>query len=193
MQNPHAEDPDPVDARRPEPSGGSLLWGFLRTARAVLLNPRAFFGGMQVQGGLVGPYVFFFFCTAFSFLVSAILSLTATRSLQLQIVPIFLLALVMPFISAALLQFFLAKMFGTAGSYEATFRVVCYANAVNLLAWIPVVFILIFLQFYEIYLAALGLSIVHRTGIGKSLLAVVGTALTMFLAVVLIAQIFMVT
>ena len=89
------------------------------------------------------------------------------------------LALGMPFVSAAILYFFLKSMRGTGGSYEATFRVVCYSSAVNLFAWIPIVGILF--QLYEIYLSALGLSVVHRTTVGRALLAVIAAALTIFL------------
>ena len=63
---------------------------------------------------------------------------------------------------------------------------ICYSSAVNLFAWIPIVGIL--LQFYEIYLSALGLSVVHRTTVARALLAVIAAALTIFLAVLLSVQ-----
>jgi hypothetical protein len=96
------------------------------------------------------------------------------------------LALWMPFLSAALLFFILTKIQGTKGSYEATFRVVCYASAVNLLAWVPIVGILC--QFYEVYLWIVGLSVVHRTSIGQALLAVIGATLALIFVIFLAAQ-----
>jgi hypothetical protein len=77
----------------------------------------------------------------------------------------------------------------TSGSFEATFRVVCYASAVNLFAWIPAVFIILLFQFYEIYLSALGLSIVHRTSLGQAVMVVVGTLLTVSLVVTFVARV----
>ena len=81
-------------------------------------------------------------------------------------------------------------MLRTGGSYEATFRVICYASAVNLFAWIPIVLIILLLQFYEIYLSALGLSVVHRTGFGQALLVVIGALLTVSLIITFVARLF---
>jgi hypothetical protein len=179
-----------TDPIRPRALGASLISGFLGTARAVLLRPRSFFADMPVEGGLLGPYVFFLLCTSFSFFFSLILNAAATKRFDPWILVMFGLALGMPFVSAALLRIFLTKFFGTSGSYEATFRVVCYANAVNLLAWIPLLVILVLLQCYEIYLSALGLSVVHRTTIGRAVLAIVTMVLTVSFILALLAQLF---
>jgi hypothetical protein len=165
-----------------------FIGGFLSTARSVLLSPRMFFSNMPVEGGLLGPYVFFLLCTGFSFLVSLLLSTAGNGAFAPGTVLVMALALVMPFVSAALLNLGFTKLLRTSGSYEATFRVICYANAANLLAWIPVFFILVLLQFYEIYLCALGLSTVHRTSMGRALLVIVGTVIGVSVTVVLLAQ-----
>jgi len=179
--------PEPL---QPEPSGAGLLVGFLKTAKTVLFSPRKFFSSMPVEGGLLGPYVFFLFCTMFSFIVSVCLTLAMSGTFSPWIFLVMFAALWMPFISAAILNLLFTKLLRTGGSYEATFRVVCYASAVNLFAWIPDFFVILLFQFYEIYLSALGLSVVHRTGLGQALLIVIGTLLTVSVIITMLARIF---
>jgi hypothetical protein len=175
--------PDPV---KPQSSGGGLISGFLGTARAVLVRPREFFPEMPVEGGLLGPYFFFWLCTLAFFLISLFMNIMSGSIVTIRAFLLIFLTLAMPFVSAAILHFFLRNMLGTRGSYEATFRVVCYSSAVNLFAWIPIVGILF--QFYEVYLSALGLSVVHRTTVGRALLAVIAAALAIFLVVFMAFQ-----
>lgn len=179
--------PEPV---QPEPSGAGLIKGFLGTAKAVLLSPRRFFPSMPLEGGLLGPYVFFLFCTGFSFLVSLGLTVAMSGSISPWILLVMFAALWMPFFSAAILNLLFTKLLRTGGTYEATFRVVCYASAVNLFAWIPVLPLILLFQFYEIYLSALGLSFVHRTGLGQALLVVIGTLLTVSVTIMFMARVF---
>jgi hypothetical protein len=144
---------------------------------------------MPVEGGLLGPYVFFLFCTTFSFIVSICITLTISGSISPWILLVMFAAIWMPFVSAGVLNFLFTKLLRTGGSYEATFRVVCYASAVNLFAWIPVFFVILLFQFYEIYLSALGLSIVHRTSIAQALLVVIGALLAISVMVTLAARV----
>jgi hypothetical protein len=179
--------PEPV---QPEPSGAGLIRGFFGTAKAVLLSPRVFFPSMPVEGGILGPYVFFFLCTLFSFLVSLVFALATSKSLSPWTFFIMIAALWMPFVSAAILNLLFTKLLGRGGSYEATFRVVCYASAVNLFAWIPDLFVILLFQLYEIYLSALGLSVVHRTGLGQAVLVVVGALLSLSVIITVVARVF---
>ena len=179
--------PEPV---QPEPSGAGLIKGFLGTAKAVLLSPRRFFPSMPLEGGLLGPYVFFLFCTGFSFLVSLGLTVAMSGSISPWILLVMFAAWWMPCFSAAILNLLFTKLLRTGGTYEDTFRVVCYASAVNLFAWIPVLPLILLFQFYEIYLSALGLSFVHRTGLGQALLVVIGTLLTVSVTIMFIARVF---
>ena len=179
--------PEPLP---PKSSGAGLVRGFLGTAKAVLLSPRVFFPSMPLAGGLLGPYVFFLLCTMFSFLVSSALTLATSKSLSPWTFLVMLAALWMPFVSAAILNLLFTKLLGKKGSYEATFRVVCYASAVNLFAWIPNMFVILAFQFYEIYLSSLGLSVVHRTSLGQAVLVVVGTLLTVSVSITLVARAF---
>lgn len=179
--------PEPV---QPGPSGFGLLRGFLGTARAVLLSPRKFFPSMPVEGGLLGPYIFFLLCTTFSFLASLVLTLVTGGEFSPWTILVMLAALCMPFFSAAILNLLFTKLLRTGGTYEVTFRVVCYASAVNLFAWIPDIFVILLFQFYEIYLSALGLSVVHRTSLGQALLVVIGTLLTVSVTIMFMARMF---
>jgi hypothetical protein len=145
---------------------------------------------MPVEGGLLGPYVFFLFCTLFSFVVNIGLTLAMSGTISPWILLVLFAAIWMPYVSAAILNLLFTKLLRTGGSYEATFRVICYASAVNLFAWIPIVLIILLLQFYEIYLSALGLSVVHRTGFGQALLVVVGALLTVSLIIAFVARLF---
>lgn len=181
----NARAPEPV---QPSPSGSGLVRGFLWTVKAVLFSPRKFFPEMPIEGGLLSPYVFFFLCTMFSFLGTLGLNVALGQSVAPWVLLMMLAALAMPFVNTALLNFLFTRLLRTSGSYEATFRAVCYASAVNLFAWVPDLIILGLLQFYEIYLCALGLSIVHRTSLGRALLLMVGTLLTISFVIVLVAQ-----
>ncbi len=179
--------PEPV---QPEPSGAGLIRGFLGTAKAVLLSPRGFFPSMPVEGGLLGPYVFFLLCTMLSFTVSLGLTLATAGSISPWMLLMMFAALWMPFVSAAILNLIFTKLLQSSGSYEATFRVICYASAVNLFAWIPALIVILLFQFYEIYLSALGLSVVHRTSLGQALLVVIGMLLAVSVTITFIARMF---
>ncbi|MBW1981687.1 MAG: YIP1 family protein [Deltaproteobacteria bacterium] len=178
--------PDPVEANS---FSSGLLRGFIGTAKTVLFRPRTFFPTMPVEGGLLGPYVFFLLCTSIFFGVTLGVNMVAAGGFDYRILPMLLVALCMPFVSSGIIFFVLTRVFNTTGSYEASFRVVCYASAVNLLAWIPLVGFIG--QFYEIYLSTLGLAIVHRTTMLRALVAVVATALAVFLAVIYFAELLM--
>lgn len=184
----HSDIPGPV---QPGPSGYGLLRGFLETAKAVLLSPRKFFPSMPVGGGLLGPYVFFLMCTTFSLVISLVLTLVTGGEFDPWLVVVILAALCMPFFTAAILNLLFTKLLRTGGTYEATFRVICYASAVNLFAWIPDVFVILLFQFYEIYLSALGLSVAHKTSLGQALLVVVGTLLTVSVTILFMTRMFL--
>jgi hypothetical protein len=116
-------------------------------------------------------------------LASMAMNLAGPGELDPQILILVFLAPLLPFVDAALLYLMAARLMGGRGSYEATFRVVCYASAVNLFTWVPLVGLLA--QLYEIYLAALGLSVVHRIGMGRAVVAV-GCTATVFLALAVV-------
>ena len=175
----NSRDSQPI---RPGRRGADFLYGFLETAKGVLSRPKTFFPTMPVEGGFAAPHLFFLLCTGVFILASIGMNLGESGELDPRILILVFLAPLLPFVDAVLLYLIAARLLGGRGSYEATFRVVCYASAVNLFTWVPLVGLLA--QLYEIYLAALGLSVVHRIGIGRAFVAV-GCTATAFLALAL--------
>jgi hypothetical protein len=175
--------------REPTRNGGAespSVGGFLGTARKVLVNPRAFFQAMAVDGGIFQPYIFYLLCASVFFAATLGLALGGPPGLASQLLMAAALVPVLPFVDAALLHLFMVKFLDGHGSYESTFRVVCYASAVNVLTWVPLVGFLG--QLYEVYLTAVGASIVHRVGMGRTLLAVVATTLVFLTLTVFLAR-----
>jgi hypothetical protein len=173
-----SSDPRDTQPIRPGRTGAGFLTGFLETAKGVLSRPKTFFPTMPVEGGFAAPHLFFLLCTAVFILASIGMNLGDVGELDPRLLILVFLAPILPFVDAALLHLIAARLLGGRGSYEATFRVVCYASAVNLFTWVP--FVGLLAQIYEIYLAALGLSAVHRIGIGRAFVAVGCTATAFF-------------
>ncbi|HYA01809.1 MAG TPA: YIP1 family protein [Syntrophobacteria bacterium] len=186
MMEHRSSDPRDRDPTNNGGTGSPRVGGFLGTARAVLVDPKAFFQAMPVEGGVSQPYIFYLLCTSVFLAATLGLSLAGPAGLAPQILIAAGLIPILPFVDAALLHLFMVKFVDGTGSYESTFRVVCYASAVNLVTWVPLVGLVG--QFYEIYLAARGASIVHRAGMGRTLLAVVATALVFLTLTLLLAR-----
>ena len=72
---------------------------------------------------------------------------------------------------------------GNAG-FEATFRVVCYVAAIQLVSWIPIVNIIA--GIYGIVLSIFGIREVHSTTTGKALLVVLIPVAVILLLVLLL-------
>lgn len=163
------------------------------TIRLVLLEPAKTFAGMAPVGGFGAPLFFFVFCATvggvaslgYQMALSAVnpgagtpeqqalanaLASTAVLGSTIMILPFFFAAMV--FVSAALTHLALMIVGGAKKSFEATFRVTCYAGGstsiLNLLpvcgafaAWI-----------WNIIVMVLGLSEVHGISKGRALVAV---------------------
>ena len=113
----------------------NFLNSFFQIAKAVLLSPKAFYEGMNTEGGLRNPFIFLVCCVVIH---TAIASLFVTN----QPVVLFnvVYGILMPFVTAGVLFFILTRFFKAAGTFEAAFRVNAYAAATALLSWIPVAF-----------------------------------------------------
>ena len=148
----------------------NFLISFFRTAKAILLSPRLFYEGMNMEGGLRNPFLFLTCCVLTHTLIIGLLlknqSLIASN---------LLFGMVLPFVTAGILFFIIARLFKTSGTYEMAFRVNAYAAAVALLSWIP--FVGMPLEFYRIYLIVVGLSSTFSIKASRAIMAVV---LTMF-------------
>lgn len=151
----------------PEDLPGSLF----RTARAVLLSPRDFYKKMKTEGGFRNPTLFLACCI----LIHALFIGLLARD-EVVIIQGLMYGIAMPFVTAGLLFLFITKFFKESGTYQAAFRVMAYASAVNLATWIPVARLV--LEFYRLYLIAWGLTYAFSTRISRAVLAIVLTMIT---------------
>jgi hypothetical protein len=164
-------------------ASGNFLSSFFRTAKAILLSPRLFYEGMNREGGLRNPFLFLTCCVLTHTLIIGLLlknqSLIASN---------LLFGMVLPFVTAGILFFIIARLFKASGTYEMAFRVNAYAAAVALLSWIPLVGML--LEFYRIYLIVVGLSSTFSIKASRAFMAVV---LTMFVYIAASAALYHIT
>lgn len=182
---------------------------FVRTTREVLLNPVGFFRSIPRQGGFLPPLAYALICSVIAGVLSGIgsllLALIGDQGVGAAIGVLFTTIIITPiatavglFIAAGiyhLLVWLLVKP-SNAG-FEATFRVVAYASALQLLSWlaaIPILGILVAVAIgiYNIVLSVLGIREVHSTSTGKAALIVlipvaIGIVLGLLIAAVVIA------
>jgi hypothetical protein len=175
---------------------------FVRTARGVLLSPVAFFRSIARQGDFLNPAIFALICAVISALLSGIISLvlsplfagpgdTAGQTLAGGLVGFIVTLILSPIYTAValligagvyhLLVMLLVRP-SNAG-FEATFRVVCYVAAIQLVSWIPIVNFIA--GIYAIVLSIFGIREVHNTTTGRAA-AVVLIPVAVLLLIVLI-------
>jgi hypothetical protein len=178
---------------------------FIRTVQGVLLNPVGFFREMARRGDFVNPAIFALICALISALLGGIISLalsplfagpgdTAGETLAGGVVGFVLTVILSPIYTAVglligagiyhLLVLLLVRP-GNAG-FEATFRVVCYVAAIQLISWIPIVNILA--AIYGIVLSVFGIREVHSTTTGRAVaIVLIPVAVVLLLVFLLIA------
>jgi len=166
----------------------NFLNSFFQIAKAVLLSPRAFYEGMKTEGGLRNPLIFLVCCVVIH---TAIASFFVTSQPMVLFNVVY--GILMPFVTAGVLFFILTRFFKASGTFEAAFRVNAYAAATALLSWIPIAFRTeapaspgtlfslialtgLFIEFYRLYLIAIGLSRTFSVTVSRAALAIVITA-----------------
>ena len=149
----------------------NFLGSLFSTAKAVLLSPTLFYRNMKTEGGLRNPTLFLVCCV----LVHTLFVGLSVRD-QTIVIRTVTYGTVMPFLTAGILFLFITRVFKAPGTYEAAFRVNAYAGALNLVTWIPMVGI--FLEFYRIYLIAVGLSHAFSIRVYQAVLAIILTMIT---------------
>jgi hypothetical protein len=176
---------------------------FIRTVQGVLLNPVSFFRGIAKRGDFVNPAIFAIICALISALLGGIISLalsplfagagdTAGETLGGGVVGFVLTVILSPIYTAVallvgagiyhLLVLLLVRP-GNAG-FEATFRVVCYAAAIQLISWIPIVNIVA--AIYGIVLSVFGIREVHSTTTGRAVAIVLIPVAVILLVILLV-------
>jgi len=147
----------------------SSLW---ETWKGVLINPPLFFRQMPREGGFLPPALFMLVCLGGDGLLKAIFG-GGFRGFFSAVVGTTL----MTFLVAAVLYLFSTQLFPGKGSYEGSFRILAYTNAVSVFGWIPAVGTLAAL--YGIYIAARGIMEVFSLDRGKAGVVIILTALVM--------------
>jgi hypothetical protein len=181
---------------------------FIETCKEVILRPSDFYRKMPTSGGYADPLTF----AAISFLIFGLLSALTNILLSsigymgevpgeisggtygigefgyfiivlyMILIPIF--GIIFLLIDAALL-YIIYKILGGTGSYEGTLRFTSYANAVNIIAWIPIIGWIFSL--YSIYLYIVGGAIVHNVSMWRSTIAITLDFILITLFIVAIA------
>jgi hypothetical protein len=83
----------------------------------------------------------------------------------------------MPFLTAGIFFLIITRLFKAPGTYEAAFRVTAYAAALHLFSWIPIRWVLVLVEFYRLYLFAVGLGYAFSIRASRAWLAVVLTVI----------------
>jgi len=166
---------------------------FIETCKEVILKPSDFYRKMPTIGGYTDPLTF----AAISFLIYGVIStLTgvllsrvgymngmyggmlgeiygvgefSSSMIILYVIIVPILGIVILLIDAAILNI-IYKVLGGTGNYEGTLRFTSYANAVNIITWIPIIGWIFSL--YSLYLYIVGGSIVHNISMWKSAVAI---------------------
>ncbi len=173
-------------------SVSGFMAALVETIRAVLLEPGNTFATMRQAGGLGAPLFFYvivgticglvgvFYQAVFSSMQSAdaaaenpaaaFVGTTLGVGLVIMLLPVFLV--VAAFVSSALTHLALMIVGGARRPFEATFRVVCYANgSTSVLQLLPICGGIL-ASVWGLVLMVIGLSRVHGIGKGRAAVAV---------------------
>jgi hypothetical protein len=178
-----------------------FLSGLIETTQQVLTAPAAFFKSMPVTGGIGSPLLYALILGYAGIVVSAIYEFVLTTvtgsalgslgslgagnesmaqlapfiqgsvglAFKLILGPVFLA--VGLFLTAGIIHLGLMALGGAARGFEATFRVLCYAEATSVLQVIPICGAIVG-SVYMLVIAIVGLSEAHGTTRGKAAMAV---------------------
>ena len=113
-----------------EPRAG--IEAFPALWQRVVTAPHAFFADMPPTGGLRDPALFLAICAG----INAVGHLLFAAGV-FGMVGSFLVQMIAAFVLAAILVLVAQNLFEGRGGYEATFRVVAYAWAPLVVAWLP--------------------------------------------------------
>ncbi|TMA37674.1 MAG: hypothetical protein E6J79_09470 [Deltaproteobacteria bacterium] len=112
--------------------GAAALEGFPNAWKRVMTDPRAFFAEMPEVGGLQPPLAFLGVTAVINAAGHLVLGWGLGGFLR-----IVLWQVLGAFVSAGLFVLIAQHLFGGRAGFEPTFRVVAYAAAPMVLAWLP--------------------------------------------------------
>jgi hypothetical protein len=161
-----------------ESQARAALEGFPLTWKRVMTEPNAFIASLPETGGLGEPLTFLLLCAAANAFGHLLLGWGPGG-----MVAIFVWQLIAAFLLAALFVLIAQNLFEGHGGFEPTFRVVAYAWAPLVVAWIPLIGVIAWL--YSAYLIIRGLERVQRIDTVRAVLTlVIGTAVVWVLRAV---------
>jgi hypothetical protein len=161
-----------------ESDARAALEGLLGTWRRVVTEPHAFIAGLPEAGGLGEPLTFLAAVAAVNALGVAIVGGGVAGLLAA-----FVLLIVGDVLLAALAVIVAQNLFDGRGGFEPTFRVLAYAAAPLVVAWIPILGGLAVV--YAAYIAVRGLERVQRVDTTRAVLTVlIGVAVLWILRVI---------
>ncbi len=145
--------------------------GFTDTWTRVMIDPRAFFEKLPMEGGLQPPLVFASLCL----LAGGIEVLLFGAGLK-GLIGLVILGIVRLFVGAAIFALIAQTLFGGRGDFEATFRVLAYSSAIAVAIGLPVV--KFFAALYGAYLMILGLAKAHSMDTAHTVVALIAAVVT---------------
>jgi hypothetical protein len=149
-----------------EPGWRSARHDFTRTWQRVVTDPHGFFAEMPQVGGLGDPGTFLLICAALNAVGHLIVGWGVSGMIGW-----FVFQLVLSVVLAGLLTLIAQQLFDGRAGFEPTFRVVAYASAPLVLAWVPLVGTLA--RLYAAYLMMRGIERVHALDATRAVLTVV--------------------
>ncbi len=158
-----------------------FLQGITQTIKQSLFSPNDFFARLPHEGGLLNPLLYALIVGTVGTMIAYTWSLALGHSITSVIVLskgkavavgflVPLLVFMGIVVSAILLHVSLFLVGGAKEDFEATFRVVCYSQATDLFAVLPIIGGVIGL-IWKIYITVVGLREVHGISTGRSVLA----------------------
>ena len=178
----HKEQAPEFDLQRPFANAIAVI-------RSVLLSPRSFYLNFKVEGSLTEPAVFVLLVGAISGVLGAAVALSSNLlfgdldagDLRAAVVDAVLFALLSPVgvgVVAGVYLLSIRTFVGNVSGFTEVYRMVAYAAAVLVLAWIPILGAFAF-TYALMVLMGIGIQSVYRT----SLMTAVITALVGFVPV----------
>jgi hypothetical protein len=167
-----------------------LVPSFIRTVREVILNPVGFYRGVPRQGNFLSPVLFAAICSLISAVIGGILGFIlrvalgdggvggAFGRLLSTIIGAPIGTIIGLFIGAAIYHLLVLLVVRPRHEgYEATFKALAYASAVNVfsfLAFIPIlgILVIIAIAIYNVVLTVIGIREMHATTTGRAVAVV---------------------
>jgi hypothetical protein len=155
---------------------------FFRTVKEVFSTPDIFFRKMPVNRGILNPLLFgiiagyigalinFLWQRTFSGILGGGLNLAGVSPVILYAFILPILIIIVLFVGSIIIHISVMMLGGKRG-FEATFRVVSFANSIQLVSVVPLFGAIYFLVYYPV-LIVVGLKESHRITMGRAALAV---------------------